>query len=36
MPSYKITDAQGKSLKVTGNAVPTEEQIKKIFSDYYA
>ena len=36
MPSYKITDEQGKSLKVTGNAAPTEEQIKKIFSDYYA
>ena len=36
MPSYKITDEQGKSLKLTGNTAPTEEQIKKVFSDYYA
>lgn len=36
MPSYKITNEQGQSLKVTGKTVPTEDEIKKIFSEYYS
>ena len=36
MPQYKITDNKtGKSLKITGNNAPTQQDVEGIFSTYY-